>query len=72
MIGIYVSVFSQMTEAIEFYNDIEINTIHLKLKLRGFLFISLNAVYAFFLNINIGSNWRHCLFLCKVFFLIEC
>ena len=56
-----------MTEAIEFHNDIEIHTIHVELGLRFFLFISLNAVSCF-LNINIGSKWIHCLFLCKVLF----
>ena len=51
---------SQMTEAIEFHNDIEIHTIHVQLGLRGFLFISLNAVLCF--KHNMGSNWIHCLF----------
>ena len=36
-----------MTEAITFQNDIEIHTIHVRLGLRRFLFISLNAVSCF-------------------------
>ena len=56
-----------MTEAMEFHNDIEIHTIHVKLGLRGFLFISLNAESCF-LNIYIVLKWIHCLSLCKFFF----